>query len=296
MAIYNNYFGSGYNRQPNTQAGMAARQQARPQAPAQPMAARPPAAAPVPPATQIPVPPATQIPVPSPPAAEVPCPGVTPAPGQLPPAAYEPGPEEAPPIVRAAVQAGQTVIPPVPGAATPAAFEVLPPAEQVSVPPPPAAPRQAAPSPWAAANAGAMQGRAAPAPAAMTNAGAMQPAAAGPCPRPNAAVAPNQEAPTFAPVPVGVPADMVPYTLTSTYYLAGKLKEFCGRLVKIEFVLGTTGTLIDRIGILKDIGAAYVTLEHPLSETEITLCDMYSIKFVTIYLESGPVMIRGITA
>ncbi len=88
----------------------------------------------------------------------------------------------------------------------------------------------------------------------------------------------------------------MPYTLTSTYYLAGKLKEFCGRLVKIEFVLGTTGTLIDRIGILKDIGAAYVTLEHPLSETEITLCDMYSIKFVTIYLESGPVMIRGITA
>ncbi len=43
MAIYNNYFGSGYNRQTNTQAGMAARQ---PQAPAQPMAARPPACRP----------------------------------------------------------------------------------------------------------------------------------------------------------------------------------------------------------------------------------------------------------
>jgi hypothetical protein len=159
------------------------------------------------------------------------------------------------------------------------------------VPPPPAA-RQAAPSPWAAANAGAMQGRAAPAPAAMTNAGAMQPAAAGPCPRPNAAVAPNQEAPTFAPVPVGVPADMVPYTLTSTYYLAGRLKGYCDMLVKVEFVLGTSGTLIDRIGILKDVGAAYIILEQPISANELTICDMYSIKFVTVYLESGPLMFK----
>ncbi len=275
MAIYNNYFGSGYNRQPNTQAGMAARQQARPQAPAQPMAARPPAAAPVPPATQIPVP--------SPPAAEVPCPGVTPAPGQLPPAAYEPGPEEAPPIVRRAVQAGQTVIPPAPRQAAPSPR---------AMPGAGAAPRQAAPSPWAAANAGAMQGRAAPAPAAMTNAGAMQPAAAGPCPRPNAAVAPNQEAPTFAPVSAWVSAEMVPYTLTSTYYLAGRLKEYCDMLVKVEFVLGASGTLIDRIGILKDVGAAYIILEQPISANELTICDMYSIKFVTVYLESGPLMFK----
>ncbi|MGI5907196.1 MAG: hypothetical protein ACOX8O_00970 [Christensenellales bacterium] len=137
-----------------------------------------------------------------------------------------------------------------------------------------------------------MQGRAAPAPAAMTNAGAMQPAAAGPCPRPNAAVAPNQEAPTFAPVSAGVPADMVPYTLTSAYYLAGRLKEYCDMLVKVEFVLGTTGTLIDRIGILKDVGAAYIILEQPISANELTICDMYSIKFVTVYLESGPLMFK----
>ena len=50
-----------------------------------------------------------------------------------------------------------------------------------------------------------------------------------------------------------------PETLTNTAYTPAFLKRYIGRLVRIEFLIGTT-YLEDRTGILLEVGASYVLL------------------------------------
>jgi len=88
---------------------------------------------------------------------------------------------------------------------------------------------------------------------------------------------------TSAPMmPVVVNGTQTPQTVQSPYYLAGFLKRNIGQRMRVEFLIGTSGPLIDRIGTLVDVGASYIVLE-PVDSDDLVVADLYSIRFVTIY-------------
>lgn len=64
-------------------------------------------------------------------------------------------------------------------------------------------------------------------------------------------------------------------------FTQGYLRTQIGKRVKIFFLIGTT-IVQDREGILSDVGISYVILKEIETNYKI-LCDIYSIKFVTIY-------------
>ncbi len=74
-----------------------------------------------------------------------------------------------------------------------------------------------------------------------------------------------------------------PQTVESTAYLPGFLRTQIGRRMRIEFLIGTTGPLVDRTGTLLAVGASYILIQ-PSDSDDLLTCDMYSIKFVTILL------------
>lgn len=87
------------------------------------------------------------------------------------------------------------------------------------------------------------------------------------------------------PSQTGVPAiplsEQPPATLQSRLYTPGYLRSQIGKKMRVEFLIGT-GTLVDRTGTLVGVGASYILLQ--LVETDdIMMCDIYSIKFATIF-------------
>lgn len=80
----------------------------------------------------------------------------------------------------------------------------------------------------------------------------------------------------------GVELMPAPETVESTNYVAGYLKTQIGRNVRVEFLVGTNAPLVDRIGTLVGVGASFILI-RPTDTDDITLCDLYSIKFVTFY-------------
>ena len=77
-------------------------------------------------------------------------------------------------------------------------------------------------------------------------------------------------------------ATETPSTVQSPYYTAGFLRNFIGCNMRVEFLIGTSGALVDRIGVLMEVGASYIVLQ-PFQTDDLLMCDLYSIKFVTIY-------------
>lgn len=71
-----------------------------------------------------------------------------------------------------------------------------------------------------------------------------------------------------------------PEILTNPIYTPAFLREQIGKLMRVEFLIGTNN-LTDRIGILEDVGASYILLRS-LESDNLTYCDIYSIKFITI--------------
>ena len=52
--------------------------------------------------------------------------------------------------------------------------------------------------------------------------------------------------------------------------------------MRIEFLIGS-GAMTDRSGTLLAVGASYILIRL-IDSDDIMLCDIYSIKFVTIFL------------
>ena len=71
-----------------------------------------------------------------------------------------------------------------------------------------------------------------------------------------------------------------PEILTNNIYTPAFLRENIGKLMRVEFLIGTNN-LVDRTGILIDVGASYILL-RALESDVITYADLYSIKFITI--------------
>lgn len=71
-----------------------------------------------------------------------------------------------------------------------------------------------------------------------------------------------------------------PEILTNNIYTPAFLREQIGKLMRVEFLVGTNN-LTDRIGVLEDVGASYILLRS-VESNNLVYCDIYSIKFVTI--------------
>ena len=70
-----------------------------------------------------------------------------------------------------------------------------------------------------------------------------------------------------------------PEILTNTIYTPAFLRQQIGRLMRVEFLIGTNN-MTDRIGILEDVGS-YILLRS-FENDSLVYCDIYSIKFITI--------------
>ena len=75
--------------------------------------------------------------------------------------------------------------------------------------------------------------------------------------------------------------EQLPATVQSTLFTPGFLKTQIGKRMRIEFLIGT-GALIDRTGTLIGVGASYVLIRMVDSD-DVMMCDIYSIKFATIF-------------
>lgn len=71
-----------------------------------------------------------------------------------------------------------------------------------------------------------------------------------------------------------------PEVLTNNIYTPAFLREQIGKLIRVEFLIGTNN-LTDRTGILEDVGVSYIVL-RAIDSGNLLYCDIYSIKFVTI--------------
>lgn len=71
----------------------------------------------------------------------------------------------------------------------------------------------------------------------------------------------------------------VPETIQSELFIPGFLQTQIGKLMRVEFLIG--GNTVDRVGILRAVGASYILLQ-PVGQTDTILCDLFSVKFVTI--------------
>ena len=71
-----------------------------------------------------------------------------------------------------------------------------------------------------------------------------------------------------------------PEILTNPIYTPAFLREQIGKLMRVEFLIGTNN-LVDRIGILQDVGASYILLRS-FENDSLVYCDIYAIKFITI--------------
>lgn len=90
---------------------------------------------------------------------------------------------------------------------------------------------------------------------------------------------PIPQVPTTPTVP---PNGQAPQTLESTLYTPGYLRTLIGRNIRVEFLIGTNAPLIDRTGVLLGVGASYILI-RPTDTDDVMLCDIYSIKFVTVF-------------
>lgn len=71
-----------------------------------------------------------------------------------------------------------------------------------------------------------------------------------------------------------------PEILTNPIYTPGFLRTQIGKLMRIEFLIGTNN-MVDRIGILSEVGASYIVLRS-FENDSLVYCDIYAIKFITI--------------
>lgn len=92
---------------------------------------------------------------------------------------------------------------------------------------------------------------------------------------------------TMSGVTQGSPSGMIsiqPESLTNSDFLPAYLKQFIGKWIRADFLIGDT--IEQRVGILEDVGASYVIL-NAIEPATLVVCDLFAIKFVTIVLDDS---------
>lgn len=72
----------------------------------------------------------------------------------------------------------------------------------------------------------------------------------------------------------------MPEVLVNPIYTPAFLRQQIGKLMRVEFLIGTDN-MVDKIGILQEVGASYIILSSFEGDTLI-YCDIYAIKFISI--------------
>jgi hypothetical protein len=93
---------------------------------------------------------------------------------------------------------------------------------------------------------------------------------------------PPAQPPTTPPAPFVPPPVEGPPPVMSNDYIPGYLRSIIGKNVRAEFIIGSS-QYTDRTGVLVDVGVNYFVLHDVNSGTHI-MCDLYSVKFVTVIL------------
>lgn len=75
---------------------------------------------------------------------------------------------------------------------------------------------------------------------------------------------------------------------TEKGYIPNYLAANIGRNVRAEFIIGTT-QYVDKSGVISEVGINYFVLHDPYAGTDV-MCDLYSVKFVTILSPQSPPM------
>lgn len=70
-------------------------------------------------------------------------------------------------------------------------------------------------------------------------------------------------------------------TMLGPEYTQGYLRTIIGKKILVTFLIGTDSET-DRSGILEAVGISYIILKETETGNKV-LCDIYSIKFVTIF-------------
>ncbi|WP_242944171.1 hypothetical protein [Lutispora thermophila] len=78
-----------------------------------------------------------------------------------------------------------------------------------------------------------------------------------------------------------MPQSETPLGVMDIEFTQGYLRSQIGSKVKVEFLIGTN-MLIDREGLLVDVGVSYIIINETETD-DLLLCDIYSIKFVRFY-------------
>lgn len=95
-------------------------------------------------------------------------------------------------------------------------------------------------------------------------------------------VRPNMNT-NMRPVTTGTQSiSFTPETLTNMSFLPAYLSQYIGHWVRADFFIGET--IEQRVGVLHEVGASYFILEAIEPQT-LLVCDMFSVKFVTIILD-----------
>ena len=70
-----------------------------------------------------------------------------------------------------------------------------------------------------------------------------------------------------------------PPPITNTYYIPGYLATLIGKTVRAEFIINNS--YLDKVGVLEEVGVNYFVL-HDTTMRNYIMCDLYSVKFITI--------------
>jgi hypothetical protein len=82
----------------------------------------------------------------------------------------------------------------------------------------------------------------------------------------------NQQSASTAPAPI---------SQSSIQYLNGFMRTQIGRVVRVDFLVGTN-TMVEKVGVLLAVGANYILINE-LETDDILACDYYNIKFIKFY-------------
>jgi hypothetical protein len=88
-----------------------------------------------------------------------------------------------------------------------------------------------------------------------------------------------QAAPT-TPIQQGAITQQGPPPSTEKGYIPNFLASNIGKYVRAEFIIGTS-QYADKTGVIVEVGINYFVLHDVNSQTNV-MCDLYSVKFVTI--------------
>lgn len=104
-------------------------------------------------------------------------------------------------------------------------------------------------------------------------------------PNPNTSGTLNQLVPQSSPSselqPITPTTQPAPITAESLQYMNGFLRTQIGRIVQVQFLIGTN-TIVERMGLLLAVGANYILLNE-IETDDILICDFYNIKFIRFY-------------